>query len=97
MYQTRKQLKDKIADLEARLRAERRHSAFLDAADLPPCKNLSCVNCEHIVIYKTLTGGLYPLGCGKNIDCQDFIQKQDILSEKEKAKLQQQILGQESL
>ncbi len=97
MYQTRRQLKDKIADLEASLRAEKRHSAFLDAATLPPCKNLSCVNCEHIVIYKTLTGGLYPLGCGKNIDCSDFIHRKDILSEKEKVRLQQQILEQESL
>lgn len=97
MYQTRRQLKDKIADLEASLRAEKRHSAFLDAAALPPCKNLSCVNCEHIVIYKTLTGGLYPLGCGKNIDCPDFTQRPDRLPEKEKAELQQQILERETL
>lgn len=85
MFETRKQLLKRIDDLEQEL---------YNAAALPPCESLACINCEHIVIHKTIDGGVYPLGCGKNIACKDFKQKHEILSQQEKQSLLSEMLQQ---
>lgn len=50
-----------------------RRSAFIETANLPKCKSLSCVGCEHIVVQITPRGGYFVVGCGKNNPCRDYI------------------------
>ena len=100
MFETRKQLLKRIAELEEELQLERhktKKTGFIDAAKLPPCESAACINCEHIVIYKTMNGGIYPLGCGKNVSCKDFKQNQVCLSLQEKQSLLSEMLRQSQL
>lgn len=75
MFQSRKQLKERIYELESELKEREWISAFLDKTPLPKCKSLSCAGCEH-VIYQRYHGRLFVCGCGKDIACQYF-QKTD--------------------
>ncbi len=76
MFQTKRQLRDRISDLESEIRKLRHHtlrSALVDAADLPPCKSLACYNCKYITfLTHPETGALYLLGCGKELVCTEF-------------------------
>lgn len=42
-----------------------RRSAFIETSNLPECKSLACVGCEHIVVQVTPHGGYFVVGCGK--------------------------------
>lgn len=90
MFETRRKLKQKIADLEYKLSRDTERAAIINGANLPPCKNLTCINCEHVVIYKDMWK-CFIVGCGKNGGCPDFKRKQIVLTEKEKQKLQSEI------
>lgn len=87
-----------LAEIEAlkeELRLERhktRKTAFIDAAALPECKDLSCINCVHFVAHRTLDGAIYPLGCGKNNSCPDFVRSFTPITETEKLALEQEML-----
>lgn len=102
MFETRKQLIDdnaklikKVNELEEALTMKRHNelkTGFIDAAGLPPCKSLLCINCEHFVCVRGSSGGVYPLGCGKDIDCPDFKRADNALSAQEKQSLQREML-----
>lgn len=97
---TRKQLLETIEDMEAQLSEERHKqikTGFINAAGLPPCKSLACINCEHYVCMKGENGAVYPLGCGKDIDCPDFRRSENTLNEKERQSLLRVTLSQERL
>lgn len=77
--------KKKIAELKKENKAlkaqlnnanhHNRRSALVEKADLPPCKSLACYNCQHVVYMPGVKGGVYLLGCGKDLDCLNFEQK----------------------
>lgn len=94
MFQTRKQLKNIIAKLEAALAEERRVNAFINNSDLPKCRSTACVNCKHI-IYKKYHGQTFVLGCGKDFGCQDF-EREDRPAETQLS-LQEDLLSQQEL
>lgn len=75
MRQSKKQLLQRIQELEKELRNEKFHSkrsALVDKANLPKCKSLACAGCRHI-IYQHVPGlGTILLGCGKDLACPDF-------------------------
>ena len=50
-----------------------RRSAFIETANLPECKSLACVGCEHIVVQVTPHDGYFVVGCGKNNPCEDYV------------------------
>lgn len=93
-YRTRNQLKEEISRLRDQLRQKAERSAVINAANLPPCKSLACINCKHIVIHKTTGGWSYLLGCGKDIECPDFKQRVYNLTEADREALERQICGQ---
>lgn len=69
-------LRTENRDLKERLSQEQgktRRSAFIETANLPKCKSLACVGCEHIVVQITPHGGYFVVGCGKNNPCKDYI------------------------
>ena len=91
-------LADRVKELEAALAFERqkvKQTAFINAASLPPCESLACIGCEHYVCLRVDHDGIYPLGCGKNVDCPDFKRRRDTLSEQERQSLQRAMLLQE--
>lgn len=91
-------LTKRVEALEEALDIERhkeKQTAFINAANLPPCESLACIGCEHYVYLRVDRDGIYPLGCGKNVDCQDFKRMTDVLSQQEKQSLQQAMLLQE--
>lgn len=68
-------LRTENRDLKERLSQEQektRRSAFIETANLPKCKSLACVGCEHIVVQVTPYGGYFVVGCGKNNPCGDY-------------------------
>ncbi len=74
MFETKKLLKKKITDLEKELRDAKDQkyiSAFIDSSDLPKCKSLACIGCEHMIFHEYHCH-LFPVGCGKNRECPDF-------------------------
>ena len=79
MLFTRKEierLREENRDLKAQLSQEKektRRSAFIETANLPECKSMACVGCEHIVVQVTPHGGYFVVGCGKNNPCRDYI------------------------
>lgn len=83
IFETRRALKVRIAKLESEIRELRHHtlrSALVDAADLPPCKSMACYNCKHIVFMEHPTmGSLYLLGCGKELSCDGFEPREEII------------------
>lgn len=75
--ETRRQLKERITQLEKQLKWEQHHtrrSALVDKADLPKCESQACYNCKNIVYLAVpTTGEVFLLGCGKNLTCKDFV------------------------
>ena len=99
-YKSKKSLLAEIEVLKEELSLERhktRKTAFIDAAALPECKDLSCINCAHFVAHRTLTGAIYPLGCGAKNNCPDFVQTNNPITEAEKLLLTQEMLQQSLL
>lgn len=93
-------LTKRVEELNEALSLERRKekkTAFINDSNLPPCESLACIGCEHYVYLRVDHDGIYPLGCGKNVDCPDFKRRIDTLSEQEKQSLQQAMLLQEQL
>ncbi len=90
-----KRLREENRDLKAQLSQEQektRRSAFIETANLPKCKSLACVGCEHIVVQITPRGGCFVVGCGKNNLCEDYI-KADI-PEVQKQAIRQELQSQ---
>lgn len=91
-------LTKRVEELEDALALERhkeKQTAFINASNLPPCDSLACIGCEHYVYLRVYHDGIYPIGCGKNVDCPDFKRRIDTISEQEKQSLQQAMLLQE--
>lgn len=77
LFQTKRSLKKRIAELEADLALEHRktrESALISKAGLPKCKGLYCFQCVYVVLKPSgYFGESYMLlGCGKNAGCEDF-------------------------
>lgn len=76
LFQTKKQLREKILSLESELSTEKmrtRTSALVDSAKLPKCKGLFCHSCIYACYaYGNLGEQKILLGCGKNAGCDDF-------------------------
>lgn len=73
MFQTRKQLKQRIAQLEKEVAHHQKRTALVEAADLPKCESVACYNCKYCTwLYHPGNGASYLLGCGKDIACKDF-------------------------
>lgn len=81
MFQTRKLLKERIKELEKQLRFEQHHTrltALIEKANLPKCKSPACYSCKHIAyVLHPGNGGLYLIGCGKDLNCPDFQPRQE--------------------
>ncbi len=86
-YKTRKQLKEEISNLKSQLQRANERATITSRENLPPCKSLACVNCQHIAYYRAADGIIFTYGCGKDHQCPDFEQKTDILTEHEKEAL----------
>lgn len=73
MFQTMKQLKQRIAQLEKEVAHHKKRSALVETADLPKCESVACYNCKYCTwLYHPGNGASYLLGCGKDIACRDF-------------------------
>lgn len=77
MFQTKRFLKKRIAELESDLDLERRksrESALISKAGLPKCKGVYCFQCVYAVLKPAgYYGDIYTLlGCGKDAECKDF-------------------------
>lgn len=75
MFQTKSALRATIRKLELELETERhrtRRSALVEAAGLPKCESMACINCVHAVFQRSPMGAVFLLGCGKNRKCKDF-------------------------
>lgn len=97
MFQSKKDLINRINELEEELDMERhksRLSAYIESAGLPKCKDFSCLNCDHIVVQRNNLGAVYVLGCGKNVSCPDFSRAANPLTEREKQQLRSEMLSQ---
>lgn len=74
MFSTRLQLKQKIEQLEAELRAEQEKthmSAIIEKVGLPQCKGMYCYGCVY-ACYARSGNRQVLLGCGKRAECEDF-------------------------
>lgn len=73
MFQTRKQLKQRISQLEKEVAHHKKRTALVETADLPKCESVACYNCKYCTwLYHPGNGASYLLGCGKDIACKDF-------------------------
>ena len=75
MFQTKRNLRAKIAELERELEKERHHdrrSALVHSVNLPKCQSLACVGCAFAVFQKGSGDEIFLLGCGKELKCNDF-------------------------
>lgn len=70
-----------IAQLKDKLKREEHHnrrSALVEKADLPKCKSPACYSCKHIAyILHPGNGALYLIGCGKDLNCPDFQEREE--------------------
>lgn len=72
-FKTRKQLKQRIAQLEKEVAHHKKRTALVETADLPKCESVACYNCKYCIwLYHPGNGASYLLGCGKEIACKDF-------------------------
>lgn len=80
MRQSKRFLKQRISELEQELEKQMYHnrrSALVEKANLPKCKSVACAGCDHIV-YQNVHGlGYILLGCGKDLVCPDFKERED--------------------
>lgn len=76
MYQTKKQLKDRVLELEAKLSSIekiKRDNTIIETAELPKCKGLYCYQCAYAVFKPAGFGfSTLLLGCGKDAPCEAF-------------------------
>ena len=82
MFQSKKKLLCRIADLERELntlRYHKMHSALVDKADLPKCKSIACAKCDHAVYLNVPGPGYMLMGCGKDLNCEDFKERPDCI------------------
>lgn len=76
MYRTRKQLKDRIFELEGKLSSIgriKRENTIIETTGLPKCKGLFCYQCAYAVFKPSEFGfDTLLLGCGKDAPCNSF-------------------------
>lgn len=70
MYESKKQLRMRIARLEDELFAYKRRSAL--EPRLEPCKSNMCYDCKYAVVTELLSGARRLHGCVKNCLCDDY-------------------------
>ena len=80
MFRSKKKLLCRIADLEKEVQTLRYHkmrSALIDKSALPKCKSVACAKCDHAVYLNVPGHGYMLMGCGKDLDCEDFKERID--------------------
>ena len=70
-FETRKQLKERIRQLERRIETIHRENGIIREANLPKCESELCRACIHC---KTVYNNSWEpiVGCTKHLDCKDF-------------------------
>lgn len=102
MFKTKrvKELEKEIDHLYGELWAEQektRVSAYVEAAALPKCTSLACLNCSHLA-YQSFPGhSICVLGCGKDTRCPDFSPADRQISETVRQEIQTSLLRQLTL
>lgn len=83
MYQTKKQLRLKVAALQGevtQLKRIEKRSALIESADLPKCENKICRICAYAAFeYPQYSSNGILLGCAKHLTCKDFLPKEKII------------------
>lgn len=82
MYQTRKQLKHKIDELESELASIKQveaENAFIKKMGLPKCESRICRGCAYASKEVTPWGKVVFQGCTKDLECKDFIPETKIV------------------
>lgn len=81
MFQTQKQLKKRIADLEQQLRESEKTEAInvlIKKTGLPKCESRVCRGCVHAAI-EHIYDNYILLGCTKDLDCKDYAPKETVM------------------
>ena len=72
MYQTRRQLKSRIRELEDKLNAERSYNVAVKESGLAKGKGILCKACSHAVYAYDQLGTRRFIGCDVSVSCNDF-------------------------
>ncbi len=74
MYQTRKQLKERIRQLEESLENEKSVNVLSNSCGLGKCEGIICTICEHAVFTPSGFNGLKPrlIGCDLTVSCPNY-------------------------
>lgn len=82
-FQSKKALRNRIAELEEELQKARRIeriNTIIKEADLPKCESRICRCCAYAAKEVTPWGQVILQGCRKGIDCKSFIPETKIVS-----------------
>ena len=72
MFETRRQLKAKIFELEKELLEERKINDLISKSGLAKCAGLMCKSCEHGVYINNGCGYPRLVGCDITVNCPDY-------------------------
>lgn len=75
MFETRKQLKLKISELEILLQKEQAINDLVEKSGLGKCKGIMCKSCEHSVYINSEYGTPRLIGCDLTVSCPDYKKK----------------------
>lgn len=75
MFETRKKLKNKIADLEEKLQAAEQINKLADNSGLAKCTGIICKSCEHGVFVNDWYGYPRLIGCDLTVNCKNYKKK----------------------
>lgn len=69
-YQTKRQLRERIRDLEYELKKTERLNGVIEGANLPKCESEMCRGCIYCHIAYGIDGTI--IGCTKRMVCADY-------------------------
>lgn len=72
MFQTRNELKTRIANLEKQLERLRSDQKLAEDSGLAKCRGIICKSCEHAVFISDGIFGARMIGCDVTVNCQDY-------------------------
>lgn len=75
MFQTRRQLKERISELETTLAHEIKMNAIPEKMGLAKCKGMICNACEHAVFVDDWYESKRLIGCDTQTCCSEFKKK----------------------
>lgn len=92
-----KELQQENDNLKKEIKKIERENVFINNANLPKCKSLACLSCEHFAYFQVPSGNIIFLGCGKGETCDCFSAKKEPISDKDRQLLQSKLLWQGQL